>query len=130
MSRSAEKVRVLLVDDEQQVREAVGLMLAEAGCEVVLAQNGIEALDRFRDWPQDVVITDLAMPGKDGFQTIRELKNLSPQVKIIAISGAAYSPCLSGGLDAARRLGADQVLAKPFSFRELTESLNVLLQVV
>lgn len=121
------RIRVLLVEDESQVREAVGLMLAEAGCEVVMAENGVQALDRFRARPLDLVITDLAMPVKDGYATIRELKSLAPEVKIIAISGALAQGTAQAGLDAARRLGADRVLAKPFSYRELAAHLHGLL---
>ncbi len=121
------RFRVLLVEDEHQVREAVCLMLAEAGCEVVTAENGVQALDRFRSRPLDLVITDLSMPVKDGYATIRELKTLAPEVKIIAISGAALQGGPQTGLEAARRLGADRILAKPFSYRELAAHLHGLL---
>ena len=129
MLRPAVKFRVLLVEDEHQVREALKLMLSQAGCEVITAQNGVEALDRFRDRPQDLVITDLIMPEKDGFETIQALKALAPQVKILAISGGMGQSGPASGLDTARRLGADRVLAKPFSFQQLTESLDGLLRV-
>lgn len=127
MGQRTSRRRVLVVEDESFVREALGLMLAECGCEVVTAVNGVQALAQVRDQTPDLVITDIFMPEKDGLETILELKRLNPEVKIMAISGGSPSFAPQDSLRAARSLGADQVMAKPFSLADLAESLDLLL---
>ncbi|MGE4554308.1 MAG: response regulator, partial [Desulfovibrionaceae bacterium] len=58
--------KVLLVDDESGVRTVIGVVLADAGYEVIEAENGIQALDRFEEFRPSVVLTDIKMPGVDG----------------------------------------------------------------
>ena len=110
--------RVLLIDDNESLRTSLRRTLVQAGHEVKEAPNGDAALREYRREPPDLVITDIVMPEKEGIATIRELRKLDPNAKIIAISGAA------GGRDGqyltlARRLGATRTLAKPFSREEV-----------
>ncbi len=81
--------RVLLVDDEEEVREASAMGLQMQGLVVVEARNGLEALNLFRDSPQDfhLVVMDLTMPHMDGRTAFREIRKLDPQVPVILISG-------------------------------------------
>ena len=75
----------------------------------------------------DEVITDIFMPGKDGFSTINEIKELTPETKIIAISGGGTSaPGLF--LDMSTALGSDYVLAKPISSKQLLEAVDLCLK--
>ena len=112
--------RILVVDDEQNMRNALRAALEGAGHEVVDAFEGEEGLRRYREKPADVVVLDLVMPGKDGLETLEELQQEFPQVQIIAISGTPlYLPM-------AADLGATRTFAKPFSMRELLEAVEEL----
>src|SRR5258706_8215990 len=93
------------------------------GHNVVQARNGAEAIASFQKTKVDLVITDLLMPEKDGFETIRRFRKLSPGLKIIAMSGGGQiGPALY--LDLAEQLGAGSVLVKPFSTDDLTAAVT------
>ena len=112
--------RVLIVDDEQNMRNALRAALEGAGHEVVDAFEGEEGLSRYREKPADLVILDLVMPGKDGLETLGELIKESPEPRIIAISGTPlYLPM-------ATDLGATRTFAKPFSMKELLKAVEEL----
>lgn len=102
------------------------LTLTKYGHTVVEARNGKEGLKLFSDTPVDLVITDLVMPESDGFELLHELRKQQPQVKIIVISGGLKGD-IENFLTMARRLGAGQALAKPFSNDELNVAINTLL---
>jgi CheY-like chemotaxis protein len=79
--------RILIIDDDQYVRDVLRQMLEPEGYEVDDACNGDDGVRIFSEQRQDLVITDILMPGMGGVQIIMELRLLSPDVKIIAISG-------------------------------------------
>lgn len=110
--------RILVIDDEYHVRDSMRKYLETAGFEVVEAENGFEGLEQYHDAPADLVITDIEMPEKDGFETITELTDAYPDAKIIAMSG-----CIASAphyLRAAKGLGAKSTLIKPVDkFRTL-----------
>jgi CheY-like chemotaxis protein len=110
--------RILIIDDDEQIRTLTTAVLARAGFEIETAADGEEALRLYRAEPADVVLCDLYMPGKDGIETIRDLRVQFPDAKIIAMSGGGAT---SGGsaLRFARNLGAHDVLPKPFSPEDL-----------
>jgi len=118
--------RVLLIDDEAELRSSLRANLMALGHEVTEAQNGREGLERFEAAPVDVVITDVLMPIMDGLELIPLLKRVRPNVKVIAMCGGGSIPAGSY-LRVARSLGADYVLAKPFSPAELEIALEALL---
>jgi CheY-like chemotaxis protein len=101
--------RILLVDDEALVRHTLEAGLRPNGYEVLHAGDGDEALDVLASEPVDLVVTDLAMPRREGIETIIEIRRRFPGVKVIALSG------VFGGLylAMARQLGAAAALAKP-----------------
>jgi DNA-binding response OmpR family regulator len=104
-----EKIRVLMVDDEQQFRITTSRILSRRGYETTVAGSGEEAIEILKKSPQDVVILDIKMPGMDGHQTLAEIKNLSPDVKVIMLTG-------HGGIESAReslKYGAFDYLSKP-----------------
>lgn len=78
---------VLVIDDEDLVRDMLRRALESAGIEVVVAADGREGLKAYLANPTDVVVTDILMPEKEGIETIIELKREHPNVKIVAISG-------------------------------------------
>lgn len=100
---------VLLVDDEALVRHSLDAGLRLSGYQVLHAGDGDEALDVLSAAPVDVVVTDLAMPQREGIETIIEIRRRFPHVKVIALSG------VFGGfyLGMARQLGAVAALSKP-----------------
>jgi len=119
--------RVLVIDDEEQVRTLIREVLEGAGHEVMEAGNGREAMKLFEANPTSVVITDLVMPEQDGLETIRELRRRFPTVKIIAVSGAQQKLNLEL-LYVAEKLGALRTLEKPFDIRKLVALVEELLQ--
>jgi len=105
--------RVLLVDDDDAIREMLELVLQRRGLLVVQARNGSEALRLYRDQEFDLVVTDLIMPEKEGIETILEIRAIKRPIRIIAISGGGRVD-QSMHLHLAKSVGADRVVAKPF----------------
>lgn len=110
--------RILVVDDEPEVREIVLTILRLAGYHAAGAEDGVDALRVLAREPFDGVITDLLMPDKDGVETIRDIRKLYPALKIIAMSGGGHV-AKESYLKMAQIFGADAVLAKPFTREEL-----------
>lgn len=78
---------ILLVDDEEDIRDLLGMLLADLGYAVSSAENGEEACTAFRDTPPDIVLTDIKMPGMDGIELLRTIKRECPDIEVIMISG-------------------------------------------
>jgi len=110
--------RILLIEDDELLRDTLRKTFVRAGYEVDDAANGRAALQAYRRQRSDLVITDIVMPDTEGLETIMELRRLAPDVKIVAISGAGTGRA-GDYLDVARRLGATRILAKPFSGDEV-----------
>ena len=117
--------RVLVVDDNEDMRVTVQALLQADGFDVVVAADGEAALALHRKSPADVVITDLFMPDKDGIETIIELRKLYPAVKIVAMSGWTSTQG-SDYLQVAREIGAAVTLQKPFDPAELSRVVRKL----
>lgn len=118
--------KILVVDDEELARFTLREILETAGHEVVEAVNGKEAIASQAADPFDLIITDIIMPEKEGVETIVELKRDNPSLKIIGISGGGRTRNLDY-LTLAEELGAEKILAKPFSGDELMECVNAYL---
>jgi CheY-like chemotaxis protein len=118
--------RILLVDDDDSFRKMLRITLVKMGYDVREARNGKEALGFFEQEQPDVVMTDLVMPEKEGLETIMELRRKQHGVKIIAMSGGGRVSA-KDYLRIAKAMGADRVLAKPFSNDELRLALDGLL---
>ena len=115
--------RILVIDDEALVRYTIREMLESAGHSVVEAENGRAGLGIYEFQNIYLTITDILMPEKDGVQTIQEFKSLRSGGKIIAIAGGSVMR-REGRLGLASKMGADNILAKPFSAEELIETVN------
>jgi CheY-like chemotaxis protein len=115
--------RVLLVEDDEDLRHALARLLTQNGYEVAQAPNGRLALQHMEQQPAQVVVTDMLMPEMDGVETILALRRAYPEVKIIAISGGGINPA-ENYLALARTLGTHKVLAKPFVPLELLEAIR------
>ena len=117
---------IIIIDDDDQIREMLKQMLAREGYEILTASNGKEGIRLYRERQTDLIITDIVMPEKDGLETIMELRKDFPEVKVIAMSGGGrIGP--ESYLQAAKRLGAVRTLTKPF---EREEMLNVVREVI
>ena len=118
--------RILIIDDDDLVRETLRRALETAGFQVVEAADGRQGTLLYRSDPVDLVITDLLMPVKEGFETIRELRQINADAKIIAISGGGRAGAVDF-LGMAKKLGADRAIAKPFRPAELVEAVRAVL---
>lgn len=115
--------RILIIDDESQIRSMLRLMLERVGYEIAEAPDGIEGIRQYRENPADLIITDLIMPNKDGIGMIIDLKKEFPQVKIIAMSGGGVNRP-EGYLDGAKKLGATRTLTKPIDRDEMLKAVK------
>lgn len=117
---------ILIIDDDDLVIESTQIMLEHLGHSVVSENHAQAGLNRAKAESFDLVITDIIMPDKDGLEVVTEIKSLKPTQKIIAISGGGRASA-SSYLEAAKDLGANEVLSKPFSFTELEANVGHLL---
>ncbi len=113
------RILVLVVDDDPAIRRALATELAESGFVVLTANDGEEALGRYREAAPDLVVTDLAMPRRDGLSLVRELRKMG-ETPILVLSVRGEEEDKVRALDA----GADDYLTKPFSMRELEARLR------
>ena len=117
---------IIIIDDEELVRATFRDLLEDMGYAVTEAVDGVQGLKALEAHPAEMVITDLLMPNKEGIETILELRNKNPNVKIIAVSGGG-STGRSNFLDMAKELGADKVFAKPVDINELADAVRTLI---
>ncbi len=117
---------VLIVDDDSMVRKMLVKVFQKEEYITHEASDGNSALRIFRDENIDVVITDIVMPDMEGIETIRELRKINPDVKIIAFSGGG-SLAPDGYLKIAASMGAKYTFQKPFDINELKEAVKKLL---
>ncbi|MCJ7594452.1 MAG: response regulator [Desulfobacterales bacterium] len=118
--------RILVIDDEEQIRTMLRQVLQDAGYEVDDASNGVEGIKRYNENPADLIITDMIMPRKEGMETILDLRLDYPSVKVIAISGGGrLGP--QPYLEIAEGLGAVRVFTKPFRIEDLLMAIRNLI---
>jgi len=120
--------RILVIDDEVEVRRAVTTYLRGLGHEVLSAANGREAIATLSTGPVDLLVTDINMPEMDGIEIVSSLREAASRVPIIAMSGGGL---FDKGmlLDSAQALGADRTLEKPFDLEELRHAVEELTRV-
>jgi len=114
------KIKVLLVDDEKDFVETLAERLEVRGFDVKISLNGDDALDLVREHEFDVIVLDVLMPGKDGIETLGEIKNLNPLVHVIMLTGNATVETAIQGM----KLGAYDYLLKPTETADLLEKIN------
>jgi CheY-like chemotaxis protein len=119
--------RILVIDDEDEMRAMIRQLLEGEGYEVSEAPDGEIGMRKYKSKPCDLVITDIFMPVKEGIGTIVDLRRDFPDLKIIAITGGSrYSP--EDFLSAAKAVGATRTFAKPFDLKEFLAAIKELLQ--
>jgi len=119
--------RILIIDDNTQLREMLKLMLSNAGHEVEEAGDGEAGEALYREKPADLVVVDILMPQKGGLETIVQLKQEFPNVKVIGISGG-FQKKTDENQSLADLLGVERTLSKPFAAEELLKMVNDLLK--
>ncbi|RDH85756.1 MAG: response regulator [endosymbiont of Galathealinum brachiosum] len=126
-------MRILIIDDEEDIRDVLQLILESVGYDVRIASNGDMAIEFQREEPADLIITDIIMPGKNGVDIITEIKKEFPDIKVIAISGGGgvqpveYTPeaiSTTAYLAAAQKAGAKKIFTKPFERDDLIKAVE------
>ena len=119
--------KILVIDDDPQVRELLSRVLEREGYDTCVAADGAEGLDVAREQRPDLVITDIFMPEREGLTTIMDLKRIRPGMGIIAISGGGH---IARGdyLDAAVDMGADVGIPKPLDLDLLRATVARILE--
>lgn len=116
-------LRVLVVDDDRQIRRALSTALRGQGYEVEVAVDGADALTRMATWNPDVVVLDLVMPNVDGFEVVRDARAWT-SVPIIVLSARGQFQDKVTALD----FGADDYITKPFGIEELEARLRAIMR--
>ena len=125
--------RILVIDDERYVREALERVLKSPAVTVVSAPDAATGLAMLQESPIDLVIIDVVLPGMDGVAAIKQIRRDHPNIRIIAISGGgnfglnAYLPeaiSTTAYLAACKAAGAEATLAKPFETADLRSLIN------
>ena len=117
------KTKILLVDDDPNIRQLVNLYLVREGFEVSMADRGDTALQAFREAQPDLILLDLMLPGMDGWQVCREVRKTS-DVPIIMLTAKDETFDKVLGLE----LGADDYIVKPFDMKELVARIKAVLR--
>ncbi len=114
------KIRVLLVDDEESFVEQLAERLILRDYDVTTCLSGEDAIETVKSLNFDVIILDVAMPGIDGIETLRQIKSLKPLTEVIMLTGHATVESAIEGM----KLGAFDYLLKPCETDELTSKIN------
>jgi len=117
------KARVLVVDDSALTRRSLRHILETAGCEVVEAEDGLSALERYFLEKPDVVMLDLVMRGMYGLDVLQKLRELDPDARIIVVSADIQS----SSQELAEQAGAKAFINKPFDKAEILVALDTAL---
>jgi len=112
-------LKILLVDDDPNIRQLVNLYLVKEGFEVAMAARGDEALKMFRESPPNLMLLDIMLPGMDGWQVCREVRKVS-NIPIIMLTAKDETFDKVLGLE----LGADDYVVKPFDMKELVARIK------
>jgi CheY-like chemotaxis protein len=115
--------KILVIDDEQGIRDLLDRLLLRQGYDVVLAENGWTGLELFCRESPDVIILDLKMPGIDGFTTLEQVRRLNPHQRVIILTGAG-TPEIEQQV---RALGVTEYIEKESSLHLIDHSLERLL---
>ncbi|UCD84664.1 MAG: response regulator [Deltaproteobacteria bacterium] len=114
--------KVLIVDDEEMIRDLVKVSIKDLGVDTYEAQDGVEALEKVKEVKPDLVVLDILMPNKDGFRVCSEIKE-NPETSGIYILIITSRDTVLTQI-ALKRTGADDILFKPFDPKELKEKVK------
>jgi chemosensory pili system protein ChpA (sensor histidine kinase/response regulator) len=117
-----ETVRILYVDDHSTSREIMVYILEASGCEIELANDGLEGVEKARSWLPDVILMDLRMPRMDGFEAIARIRSQPETAHIPIIVTSAWANAKHK--KRSKSAGANQHFSKPINFRHLIDAIN------
>jgi two-component system chemotaxis response regulator CheY len=115
--------QILVADDEPSIRRVLRAILERMGHQVTEAENGLVALEKYREVRPSAVLVDLYMPELDGVETMIRLKADYPDAKVVAISGGGWR-ARGPALEEMTALGAVDTIAKPFTADEVVETVE------
>jgi two-component system response regulator MtrA len=115
---------VMVVDDDQDLAEMLGIVLNGVGIEVDLVSRGDEVIDVFRNNPPDLVLLDIMLPGLDGIEVCKQIRKHSMRVPIVMLTAKSDTHDIVKGLEA----GADDYMVKPFKPSELVARIRTRLR--
>jgi DNA-binding NtrC family response regulator len=119
--------RILIIEDDEDFRTMLKEMLTRQEYEVIEASNGVEGLEAYKTQKIDLVVTDIFMPEKEGTETVMELQDMNPDIKVIAISGGGTQKMFEQ-LNWMKDFGAQKVFKKPFDSKEFLAAVSNLLE--
>jgi DNA-binding response OmpR family regulator len=131
-------IKILVIDDEEDIRIVLKQVLERAGYDVSVAPDGKKGLKLLAEQGADLVITDVIMPGIDGVATVQEIREKFSNTKIIVISGGgnvaplAYEPgaiATNAYLASAENAGADRTMTKPFDRQEILDVIGEVMSI-
>ena len=112
-------LKILIADDDSNISDLLKICLENEGYEIVTANNGIKAISAFKIYEPDLVLLDIMMPGKDGWQVCREIREISSKpIIMVTAKSEVFDKVL--GLE----LGADDFITKPFDIKEVTARIK------
>jgi len=114
---------ILIVDDDTSIQKMLKIFFENKKYQVSLASDGREAVYLQSKNPAEIMLTDIFMPEQEGLETIREIRDKHPSTKIIAMSGGAFYRAPNDYLTIAQKIGADDVICKPFELKEVYEKI-------
>jgi len=116
-------MHILIVDDDASIQKMLKIFFENKNYKVSLASDGREATYMQSKDPADIIITDIFMPEKEGLETIREIREKHPNIVIIAMSGGAFYRAPNDYLTIAQKIGADDVICKPFELKQIYDKI-------
>jgi len=110
-----EVTNVLIVEDDPDFAESLMIALGVRNCRVDIARTGEEAVRKFRSLNYDITFMDIKLPGKNGVESLAEIKGFCPAARVVMMTGYSEAALL----DQARNAGATDILRKPFRLKEM-----------
>ena len=116
--------RILIVDDSKFLRMLLADLLTRNGFEVLEAESGEQAVKVFLEESPDLVTLDILMPGRDGIETLQDLRAQSPEARVVMVTALGMEDYIKRALDS----GADGFILKPFSAEKVLETVQEVLE--
>ena len=120
-------VKILVIDDDKQMRHLIRKLLIRDGHDVFTAQDGMEGFHSFHQIKPDLIITDIVMPNKNGIELIADILTSNPNQAVIAMSGGRRTFNANANLNSNELHGVKGLLRKPFLYQQLQDAVNIAL---